>query len=212
MQKDNSGHQITVEKANSLSHGLGVLFGVICMPVLILLAHKTQHFAALTGTVIYGCCFILLFTASTMYHGFNQPKLKERLKILDHISIYFLISGTYTPFILIYVNNTFGITLLAILWGLTLVGVFFKLYFTGRFELVSTGIYLLMGWILFIGGKSFFNEMPTPVISMLAIGGVLYSTGVIFYLWKRYTYHHVIWHLFVLAAAIFHYAAILISV
>ena len=201
MKKDNSVRQITVESVNSLSHGLGILFGVICVPVLILLAHKNQHLSALTESVIYGCCFILLFTASSMYHGFNQPKLKQRLKILDHISIYFLIAGTYTPVILIYVNNTFGITILVILWCLTSVGVFFKLYFTGRFELVSTGIYLLMGWILFIGGKSFFNEMPTPLISLLTIGGVLYSIGVIFYLWKRYTYHHVIWHLFVLAAA-----------
>jgi len=212
MNNDNTSRKIPVEKVNSLSHALGILFGIICMPVLILLAYKNQHLSALTGSVIYGFSFILLFTASTMYHGINQPKLKERLKILDHISIYFLIAGTYTPFILIYVNNTFGITLLAILWSLTLIGVFFKLYFTGRFELISTGIYVLMGWILFVGGKSFFKEMPAPVISLLAIGGVLYSMGVIFYLWKKYTYHHVIWHLFVLAAAVCHYIAILISV
>jgi len=212
MKRDNTVRQIPVEKMNSVSHGLGVLFGLICMPLLILPAYKNPQHLAFTGSVIYSFCFILLFTASTLYHGFNQPRLKERLKILDHISIYFLIAGTYTPFILIYVNNTFGITLLVVLWSLTLIGVFFKLYFTGRFELVSTGIYISMGWILFVGGKSFFNEMPGPVIALLATGGVLYSLGVIFYLWKKYTYHHVIWHLFVLAAAICHYVAILISV
>lgn len=212
MKKDNTVWHISVEKANSFSHGLGVLFGLICMPVLVLLAYKNQHLSALTGAVIYGCCFILLFTASTLYHGFNQPEIKKRLKILDHISIYFLIAGTYTPFILIYVNNTFGIALLAILWGLTLVGVVFKLYFTGRFELVSTCIYVLMGWMLFVSGKSFFKEMPAPVILLIAIGGVLYSTGVIFYLSKKNTYHHVIWHFFVLAAAVCHYVAVLISV
>jgi hemolysin III len=212
MKKDHTVREISVEKMNSFSHGLGVLFGLIFMPMLILPAYKNQPLSTFTGSVIYSFCFILLFTASTLYHGFNQPKLKERLKILDHISIYFLIAGTYTPFILIYVNNTFGITLLAILWGLTLIGIFFKLYFTGRFELVSTGIYVLMGWILFVGGKSFFKEMPVPVIALLAAGGVIYSLGVIFYLWKTYTYHHVIWHLFVLAAAVCHYAAVLISV
>lgn len=212
MKKHTTARQIPVEKVNSLSHGLGILFGIICMPILIFLAYKKQQVSALTGSVIYSLCFILLFTASTLYHGFNQPKLKERLKILDHISIYFLIAGTYTPFILIYVNNTFGISLLAILWSLTLIGVFFKLYFTGRFELVSTGIYILMGWILFVGGKSFFKEMPDRVIALLAIGGLLYSVGVIFYLWKKYIYHHVVWHFFVLAAAVCHYVAILISV
>lgn len=212
MKKNNTILLLPVEKLNSLSHGLGVLFGLICMPFLMLLAYKKQHLSTLTGSVIYGCCFVLLFTASTLYHGFSKPKLKERLKILDHISIYFLIAGTYTPFILIYVNNSFGMTLLVVLWSLTLIGVFFKLYFTGQFELVSTAIYVLMGWILFVGGKSFFKEMPVPVITLLATGGALYSLGVIFYLWKKYTYHHVIWHLFVLAAAVCHYVAVLISV
>ena len=212
MEEFHKALQMPIEKINSLSHGLGVLFGIICMPILILSANKSQPFPGIAGTIIYGSCFILLFTASTLYHGFNQPKIKERLKILDHISIYFLIAGTYTPFILIYVNNSFGISLLTILWGLTAIGLFFKLFFTGRFELISTAIYVLMGWILFAGGKSFFKEMPLSVIVLLATGGGLYSIGVIFYLWKKSPYHHVIWHLFVLAAAICHYVAILISV
>lgn len=124
MKKNNIDRQVLVEKVNSLPHGPGILFGLICMPVLILMAFKNQHPVVLTGSIIYGCCFILLFTASTLYRGFNQPKLKEWLKILDHISIYFLIAVTYSLFILIYVNNSFGITLLGILWSLTLVGVF----------------------------------------------------------------------------------------
>lgn len=177
MKKDTTARHLPIEKVNSLSHGLGILFGLICMPVLILLAYKNHHVPVLTGSVIYGSCFILLFTASTLYHGFNQPKLKARLKIFDHISIYFLIAGTYTPFILIYVNNTFGITLLAILWSLTLVGIFFKFYFIGRFQLFSTGIYISMGWILFVGGKSFFKAMPVPVISLLVIGGYTLFPG-----------------------------------
>lgn len=212
MKKYDTATQVPIEKMNSLSHGFGVLFGLVCMPFLIFFAYQNQQVSALTGAIIYSFSFILLFSASTLYHGFNQPKLKDRLKILDHISIYFLIAGTYTPFILIYVNNTFGFTILAILWSLTLIGVFFKLYFTGRFELISTGIYVLMGWILFVGGKSFFNEMPDRVIALLATGGLLYSVGVIFFLWKKYIYHHVIWHFFVLAAAVCHYVAIFISV
>jgi hemolysin III len=201
-----------LETINSFSHGLGVLFGIIGMPILIWCAIKNNHISAITGAAIYGVSFLMLFTFSTLYHGFNKPAIKKKLKVLDHISIYFLIAGTYTPFILIYVNNTFGITLLFVLWGLTLIGIFFKLFFTGRFELVSTAIYVLMGWILFAGGKTFFTAMPAPVIALLATGGVLYSAGVVFYLWQKLTYHHFIWHLFVLAAAICHYAAILISV
>jgi hemolysin III len=212
MEKGSNEQYLSIERINSLSHGFGMLFGIICMPVLIAVAVKKNHIASITGAAIYGCCFLMLFTFSTLYHGFKQPAIKGKLKILDHISIYFLIAGTYTPFILIFVNNTFGKSLLVILWGLTAIGIIFKLYFTGRFEIMSTIIYILMGWILFAGGKTFFAQMPESVILLLTMGGILYSLGVIFYLWKKYTYHHVIWHLFVLAAAICHFAAVFISV
>lgn len=212
METGSDANELRLELINSLSHAAGILFGIISMPVLIAAATKSHHIAGITGAAIYGFCFLMLFTFSTLYHGFQQPVIKKRLKILDHISIYFLIAGTYTPLILIFVYNTFGISLLVILWSLTLVGIFFKIFFTGRFEIVSTIIYMLMGWILFAGGKSFFSGMPPPVITLIAVGGVLYSLGVIFYLWKKYTYHHVIWHLFVLAAAICHYTAVYISV
>jgi hemolysin III len=134
------------------------------------------------------------------------------LKIFDHISIYFLIAGTYTPFILAYLFTKTGIILLIILWGLTCIGIFFKIFFVNRFNLISTIIYLLMGWMLVWGGRSFFQEMPVSVIILIITGGVLYSLGVIFYLWQKWVWHHAIWHLFVLTAAICHYVAILITV
>jgi hemolysin III len=130
---------------------------------------------------------------------------------LDHISIYFLIAGTYTPFLLVYVNNSFGITILSILWGLTLIGIFIKVYFTGRYEILSTIIYLLMGWIMIVGGRRFFDQLPVPVLIFIWIGGGLYSIGVIFYLWDKYYYTHATWHLFVLTAAICHYVAVLLA-
>ena len=123
----------------------------------------------------------------------------------------FLISGTYTPFLLVYVNNNFGITILSILWGLTLIGVFFKVRFTGRYEIVSTIIYLLMGWIMIMGGRRFFDQLPVPVLIFIWIGGGLYSIGVIFYLWDKYYYMHATWHLFVLSAAVCHYVAVLLA-
>jgi hemolysin III len=212
METGTKASELRLEMVNSLLHGLGILFGVISMPVLIADASKNNNLAGMAGSGIYGFCFLMLFTFSTLYHGFQQPKIKGILKILDHISIYFLIAGTYTPIILIFVNNPLGFTLLAILWSLTLLGIFFKIFFTGRFEIASTIIYILMGWILFAGGKIFFTAMPASVIVLITIGGGLYTIGVIFYLWQKYTYHHAIWHLFVLAAALCHYAAVFISV
>ena len=201
-----------IEKLNSLLHGVGILFGIIGMPVLLSNAIKNNNIAGIYGAGIYCFCFLMVFTFSTLYHGAQQPNIRRILKILDHISIYFLIAGTYTPIVLIFVYNPFGICLLIILWSLTLVGIFFKIFFTGRFEIASTIIYLLMGLILFAGGKTFFVSMPSSVIALISIGGGLYSVGVIFYLWEKYKYNHAIWHLFVLAAAICHYAAVLITV
>jgi hemolysin III len=166
----------------------------------------------IVGASIYGFSFLMLFTFSTTYHGFQQKQVKRVLEIFDHISIYFMIAGTYTPFLLIFLWNSFGITLLVILWGLTLLGVFFKIFFTGRFDIASVIIYLLMGWILVSGGRRFFTMVPDNVLVFIIIGGALYSIGIIFYLWKKFTWHHAVWHFFVLAAAVCHYVAVLLAV
>lgn len=200
------------EFINTLTHGLGVLFGITCMPILINAAYSNGSENGLIGTIIYGLCFIMLFTSSTLFHFATRPRLKRLLEIWDHISIYFLIAGTYTPFLLIYMNNGLGETLLAVLWGLTGFGIVFKIFFTGRWTLLSTFIYLAMGWILVFAGNSFFANMSLPVIVLVLAGGGLYSIGVIFYLWRKYIFSHAIWHVFVLVAAICHYAAIILSV
>jgi len=212
MNTSNSAHTLKQELTNSIIHGFGIIFGVIAIPLLIALATKSENTAGVIGAAIYGFCFLQLFTFSTLYHGLQNPQAKRVLEILDHIGIYFLIAGTYTPFILIYLNNTFGIILLSILWGLTVFGIFFKIFFTGRWNLLSTLIYIAMGLILFIGGRLFFINIPWPVLIMIFIGGGLYLFGVIFYLWDKYPYNHAVWHFFVLAAAICHYVAILMAV
>ena len=199
------------EKANSLSHGAGLLFGLIAIPHLILTAIKKDFPGTLPATCIYGVGFLLVFTFSTLYHSFHQPKTKQVLKILDHISIYFLIAGTYTPFIIIFVHNTFGTALLVVLWGLTLLGILFKVFFTGRFEILSTHIYVSMGLLILAGGRSFFIAMPVNIIKLIIIGAALYCTGIIFYIYKIQRFHHTVWHLFVLSAAICHYFAVLKS-
>ncbi len=206
------GFTIQQEIVHSTIHGFGILFGIISIPILTALAAKNANVPAIVGASIYGFTFLMLFTFSTTYHGFQQPQVKKVLEVFDHISIYFLIAGTYTPFILIYLRNSFGYLLLIILWSLTLLGIFFKIFFTGRFEIVSLIIYLAMGWILVIGGKRFFADMPANVITFIVIGGALYSVGVIFYLWSSFKWHHAVWHFLVLAAAVCHYVAVLLSV
>jgi hemolysin III len=212
LQTTNPKLLIKQELVNSIIHGFGILFGIVCIPILIALATKSDNTPGIIGAAIYGFCFLMVFTFSTLYHGFQQAQVKDILQILDHISIYFLIAGTYTPFLLIYMNNAFGNTLLSVLWGLTALGTIYKIFFTGRWDKLSAFIYLAMGWIMIVGGRTFFVSLPKPVLIMIIIGGGLYSLGVIFYLWKKYTYNHAVWHFFVLAAAICHYVAILLAV
>lgn len=212
MKVQSPGSHIKYELVNSIIHGFGIIFGIVSIPILIALAIKSDNTPGVIGAAIYGFCFLQLFTFSTLYHGFQHPQVKRVLEILDHISIYFLIAGTYTPFLLIYLNNTFGITLLVILWSLTALGIVFKIFFTGRWNIISTIIYILMGCIMIFGGRTFFVEIPGDVMTMILIGGALYLLGVIFYLWEKYPYNHAVWHFFVLAAAVCHYVAILLAV
>jgi hemolysin III len=212
MQPINPKLPIKQELVNSLIHGFGIIFGIISIPILIALTIKSGNTIGVIGAAIYGFCFLQLFTFSTLYHGFQHPQVKRVLEIFDHISIYFLISGTYTPFLLIYLDNSFGITLLSILWGLTAIGIVFKVFFTGRWNILSTIIYIAMGCIMVVGGRTFFTSIPSNVLTMILIGGALYLLGVIFYLWEKYPYNHAVWHFFVLAAAICHYVAILLAV
>jgi len=198
--------------ANALIHGIGVLFGIAVLPVLSAVAVKAGNLPDIVGVTIYAFSFLLLFTFSTLYHSVRNISTKKTLRTLDHISIYILIAGTYTPFLLIYMPNAFGITLLAVQWSLVVIGMVFKLRYTGRFRVVSTLVYIAMGCLLFVGGKTFFVVMPTPVSVWLMIGGFFYIFGCIFYLNKKMVYHHAIWHIFVLAAAMCHYVAVLLAV
>jgi hemolysin III len=212
MQTPESNTRIQQELINSIIHGFGIIFGIVSIPILIAFAIKSNNTPGVIGAAIYGFCFLQLFTFSTLYHGFQHAQVKRVFEILDHISIYFLIAGTYTPFLLIYMNNTFGITLLIVLWSLTTLGIFFKVFFTGKWNVISTIIYVAMGCSLLVGGRTFFTHIPAIVMTMIIIGGALYLLGVIFYLNEKNPYNHALWHFFVLAAAVCHYVAILLAV
>ncbi len=199
------------EVINSLIHGVGILFGICGFPVLAGLATNHGNTPGIIGSAIYTFGFLFLFSSSTIYHIATEPAIKKIFKVLDHISIFFMIAGTYTPFLLVYINNSFGYTLLSVLWALTLIGIYFKIRFTGKYEIVSTIIYLAMGWMMVVGGRRFFDMLPTDVLILVIIGGALYSIGVFFYIWDKYLLTHAVWHIFVLVAAIVHYVAVLLT-
>jgi hemolysin III len=212
MRTQHSNIQIKQELVNSIVHGFGIIFGIVSIPILIAFAIKSDNTSGVVGAAVYGFSFLQLFTFSTLYHGIQHIQAKRTLEIMDHISIYFLIAGTYTPFLLLYMPNSFGITLLSVLWGLTVLGIIYKIFFIGKWAILSTLIYIGMGCIMVVGGRTFFESIPSTILTLILIGAGLYLIGVVFYLWKKYTYNHAVWHFFVLAAAVCHYVAILLAV
>lgn len=205
-------YHLKAELANSITHGLGVLFGIIAIPLLIATAVKGGDSAGITGVCIYGFSFLMVFTASTLYHMSSHPTIKKVMKIIDHISIYFMIAGTYTPFILYNLFDARGITMISILWGVALLGIFYKIFFIGRSQLLSLIIYIGMGWAIAFAPSDFYGSLSTATIVLIIVGGLLYTIGVVFYLMKKIKYSHAIWHVFVLAASICHYIAVLLAI
>jgi len=212
MEKSESQKELHKETINALMHLIGIIFCIASIPVLSAIGASTGNIPGIIGATIYAFSFLMVFTFSSLYHGIQNEYVKNILHTCDHISIYFLIAGTYTPFLLVYMLNPFGITILSIQWSLVLIGIIFKILFIGKLRILSTIIYIAMGWLLLVGGREFFIVLPSPVIIMVIIGGGLYTLGCIFYLNRKLYYSHAIWHLFVLTAAICHYVAVLLAI
>jgi len=196
------------ECLNVLTHGLGVLLGSIGFIFLILYDSQKTNWS-LFSVIVYGCSIIILFTASTVYHYVTKKKLKHILRIIDHISIYLLIAGTYTPVLLITLEKNLGWLLFWIVWSIAIFGIVLKLFYTGRFTTFSTLLYLVMGWLIVFDFSNLSELMAPNGIILLLAGGGAYSLGVVFFVVNKIPYNHVIWHLFVLAGAIFHFFMIL---
>ena len=192
------------EHFNAATHALGALLGIAGFILLIIFESKKTDWS-LFSVIVYGLSIIILFTASALYHSVKSEKKKHYFRIVDHISIYLLIAGTYTPILLITLAESKGWTLFWVVWGIALFGLFLKIFFTGRFELFSTLLYLVMGWLIVFDFSTLLELMPTNGIIFLIIAGLAYTVGIIFYAVDRIPYNHVIWHLFVLTGAIFHY-------
>jgi len=208
---DHSGG-FAAELANSITHGLGAVLSVLALVLLVVLAALHGTARHVVGAAIFGATLVLLYTMSTLYHALRNPRAKRVFKILDHSAIYLLIAGTYTPFCLATLRGGWGWSLFGVVWGLAALGVAFKAVFTGRFELLSTAVYLAMGWMVMVAAVPLWRALPAPGMAWLMAGGACYTLGVAFYVWHRLKFHHAVWHLFVLGGSLCHVVAVLGSV
>jgi hemolysin III len=211
-QQKKPAHLSAEELANSVTHGIGLLLSIAGFVVLLVLAIVRGTAWHILVCSIYGASLLCLYAASTLYHLALSARLKRALKIFDHSAIYLLIAGTYTPFLLLDLRGPWGWSLFGVIWGLALAGIVLKLWFVDHFDHVSTAVYVAMGWLVVIAAKPVLAHVPTATLQWIVAGGLLYSAGVVFYVWKRLPFSHAVWHLFVLAGSTCHYFAVLRSV
>ncbi|GIP39092.1 hemolysin III family protein [Paenibacillus sp. J31TS4] len=200
------------EIANAVTHGFGSVLSLAALVVLIV-------FAAIKGTAfhvvsftIYGSAMLLLYLASTLVHAFPEGRAKNLLEIADHSMIYVFIAGTYTPLLFHVIQGPLGWTLFGIVWGVALFGIVFKSFFVSRFLYTSTILYIAMGWIIVLAWKPLTANLASGGVNLLVAGGILYTVGTVFYVWRSFPYHHAVWHLFVLGGSVLHFFAILLYV
>lgn len=200
------------EIVNAITHGIGALLSIAALVVLVILASTQGDIWHIVSFSIYGSTLILLYLSSTLYHSFSGPKVKNLFARFDHISIFLLIAGTYTPILLTSMRGVWGWTLFGIIWGLALTGAVIRSIYLHRFRKLMVAVYLLMGWMFVLAGKQIYLSLPSVSLTFLVLGGIAYSVGVIFYMWRKLPYSHGIWHLFVLAGSVLHFFAIYFSI
>lgn len=197
------------EVANAITHGIGAALSVAALVLLIV-------FASLKGTpwhivsfTIYGITMLLLYLCSTLVHSFNEGRVKDLFEIFDHSAIYLFIAGTYTPFMLLAVKGALGWSIFGTVWGMALLGCAFKAFFAKRFLFMSTIFYVLMGWLIVLAWGPLTTSIATGGIILLVAGGIMYTLGTVFYVWRGFPFHHAVWHIFVLAGSVLHFFAVL---
>ena len=205
-------HGFREELWSALTHGLGAVVSLGAGAVLITLAALWGSPWQLAGAIVFGITLLLLYIASTLYHAIPHQVAKARLKVFDHCAIFLLIAGTYTPFTLVGLRQHGGWWLFAAIWTLAIVGVVFKLFFTGRFKGLSTLIYVAMGWIIVFAIRPLMQQVDAATIAWLFGGGLAYTAGTVFYMSRRIPYAHAIWHLFVLLGSVCHFVAVSMQV
>lgn len=196
------------EKTNIISHAIGLLFSIVGLLLMLLRAGGSGDVMRIVGAAIFGASLIALYAASTLYHSARDPKVRSRLRINDHAAIYILIAGTYTPFMLVTLHGWIGWTMFGVAWGMALTGVILKLFFTGRYNVLSTLMYVVMGWIIIFAIKPLMNNLSSAGVAWLLAGGIAYTMGAALYGIKKIHFNHAIFHLFVLLGSFCHFIAV----
>jgi hemolysin III len=209
MEKNNiTYYEPKEEKFNVISHAIGLVLSVVALVLLVVFASLEGTAKHIVSFSIYGVSLIVLYSASTFYHYSQNPKLRKRLNIFDHAAIYVLIAGTYTPFALVVLKGWVGWTIFGISWGLALAGIILKLFFTGKYDKISTFAYVLMGWLIIFAVKPLINNLPFHGLMWLLAGGIFYTVGAVLYSIKNLKYNHAIFHVFVLLGSFSHFIAV----
>jgi len=197
------------EIANSVSHGVGLVAAAVAVPLLMVAAVRHGDAITVVGASVFAAAMVLLYLTSTLYHALPRNRAKRFFHMLDHGAIFLMIAGTYTPFVLIKMDNAWGLGLLAVVWGMAAIGIAIKLFAPRFLDGLSTALYLVQGWAVVAAWEPLQTALSSSVLTLLMVGGVLYTVGVVFHLWNRLPYQNAIWHGFVLSAASCHYAAVI---
>jgi hemolysin III len=202
----NSKRKVNVpEIFNAVTHGVGAGLAIAALVILIVFS-SAESFA---GYVVFGIALTILYLTSTLYHSFTNEKVKTLFRKFDHMAIFILIAGTYTPYCLVTLKNSYGLALLVAIWALAISGIVLKIFLTGKLEWLSLSLYAIMGWLALIMIKSIYDALPHESFILLIAGGIAYTTGILFYSSERWKYNHSIWHLFVLAGSCCHFFSVL---
>ena len=197
------------EIANSISHGIGLIGSLAITPVMIVLASRHRGPQGVVATSIFGATLIVMYAISTLYHALPDSRAKWYFYFLDHCAIYVLIAGTYTPFTLLVLGGGWGWSMFGVIWGLAILGIVFKAFGRMRHPILSTTIYVVMGWLVLIVIKPLWDKLPLPGFILLGAGGILYTLGVAFFLSTGWRYNHLVWHIFVLSGTTCHILAVI---
>ncbi len=203
----NRAQTLEEEKINALTHGVGIIFAFVAMPFLLQKTLLLGDFWKILAIAAFGFGMLAVYSSSTLYHAVQAQKLKAKLQICDHVSIFFLIGGSYAPFVQHYCDTSTATIFLSAQWLAIGMGAIFKLFFTGKYDKISVAIYIFLGWSAFFLIKPFSQNMPLSVFYWILAGGLSYTVGVIFYRWESQKYAHAIWHLFVLGGTVTHFVA-----
>lgn len=201
------------EVANSVTHAIAVPPAILGLVLLLMVSIDTGDLSRIVSSAIFGTTLILTFLVSAIYHGLRSKNVKIAFRVLDHMCIYLLIAGTYTPFTLVSLKGAWGWSIFGVVWGLALFGIVTQLWRlrTGKGS-GAVWLYVLMGWTMVVGMKPLIDAVPKPGIILLVLGGLLYTGGIVFYRWRDLKYHHAYWHLFVLAGSVCHFLAVYLYV